>query len=240
MHPLLEEALNAHGGIETWRRFTELSINAVNDGALWGIKYQVGYAKKPVKLTFDLQREKSCHTSFVDPGVTTEVTPDRVRIYAPDGTIVEDKVAPRQTFDGHTLQTPWDRAQLAYFSGYAMWSYLTTPFLLAWPDFEIQDAPSWIEDGEEWKGIKVTFPETLAYHSKEQIYYFDGSGLLRRHDYDVDIAKGARGAHYMYDYQTVQGLKFPLHHVVRIPGADNKPMPEPIVVDIQISAIALK
>jgi hypothetical protein len=28
---------------------------------------------------------------------------------------------------------PWTRLQLAYFAGCAMWTYLNTPFVLAWP-----------------------------------------------------------------------------------------------------------
>jgi hypothetical protein len=240
MQDLLAKALTAHGGLDNWRRFSELTITAVNDGVLWAIKQQPGYAQKPVRLAFDLLEEVTRHTDFIDTGFTTEVTPERVRIFSSDGVLEEERLDPRASFKGHTLETPWDRVQLAYFSGYAMWSYLTTPFLLADPDFVVGDAPSWFENGEEWHGLQVTFPERLAYHAKEQTFYFDESGLLRRHDYDVDIAKGARGAHYMLEYATIDRIKFPLHHVIRIPDASGKPMPEPIIVDVKVSDIALK
>jgi hypothetical protein len=139
----------------------------------------------------------------------------------------------------HTFETQWDKLQLAYFTGYAMWSYLNAPFLFAETDFIVEDIPSWFENGVEWKGIAVTFPERLAYHSKKQNFYFDPEGLLRRHDYDVDIVPGARGAHYMTEYVEVDGIKFPTHHLVRIPGEDNIPLENPIVVDVKISDIEL-
>jgi hypothetical protein len=240
MHALLAKALEAHGGLDNWRRYGELTANAVNDGALWGIKQQAGYAQKTVGLAFDLRRQVTRHSDFVTPGIATEITPERVRIFSSDGALQDERERPRSSFAGHTLETPWDRIQLAYFSGYAMWSYLTTPFLLADPGFILADAPSWFENGEEWQGLNVSFPEQLAYHSKDQTFYFDRRGILRRHDYDVDIAKGARGAHYMLDYATVQGFEFPRHHVIRIPGPDNKPMPEPVVVDVKLTDIVLK
>jgi hypothetical protein len=47
--------------------------------------------------------------------------------------VVEERANPRASFAGHVLETPWDRIQLAYFRGYAMWTYLTTPFVLPEP-----------------------------------------------------------------------------------------------------------
>lgn len=36
------------------------------------------------------------------------------------------------TMAGHQMNTPWDPLHRAYFNGEAMWTYLTTPFLLQW------------------------------------------------------------------------------------------------------------
>jgi hypothetical protein len=238
MNSTLAHALEAHGGLENWKRHHHLSLVAVNGGVLWPMKHQADYAESPVGLSFDLDAQVARHADFVEAGLRTEVSPQRVAIFAKDGRLLEERRSPRVSFEGHTLETPWDRVQLAYFSGYAMWSYLNTPFLLAEPDFVVEDAPSWFEGKDEWKAIEVTFPERLAYHAKKQLYYFDHEGLLRRHDYDVDIAKGARGAHTMHDYAVFDGIKIAQHHVVRVPGADNVPMAEPIIVDVRLSNIA--
>jgi hypothetical protein len=39
----------------------------------------------------------------------------------------EGSLAPQASFAGHALETPWTEPQLAYFAGYAMWTYLNLP-----------------------------------------------------------------------------------------------------------------
>jgi hypothetical protein len=43
---------------------------------------------------------------------------------------VAERSNPRAAFDGYALDTPWDWLDLAYFYGYAISNYLTTPFLV--------------------------------------------------------------------------------------------------------------
>jgi hypothetical protein len=51
------------------------------------------------------------------------------------GTVVEERFHPRDAFAGHDVATPWDRLQLAYFTGFAMWIYLSEPYKLTDPGF---------------------------------------------------------------------------------------------------------
>jgi len=44
--------------------------------------------------------------------------------------------------------------QLAYFAGYAMWTYLNIPFLLAGPGVESEELETWQEAGETWRRLK--------------------------------------------------------------------------------------
>ena len=41
---------------------------------------------------------------------------------------------------------PWDDLHLAYFSGYAMWNYLNTPFIFALPGFQTEEIEPWDEN----------------------------------------------------------------------------------------------
>jgi hypothetical protein len=66
-------------------------------------------------------------------------TPDRVAIETSTGAIVSKRSDPRTAFAGHVLETVWDALHNAYFSGYTIWTYLTTPFLMAMPGFEVAD-----------------------------------------------------------------------------------------------------
>ena len=70
---------------------------------------------------------------------------------------------------------------------YALWTYLTQPFLYSYPGFETVEIEPWEEDGETWRRLKVIFPGDIASHTREQTSYFGSDGLLRRHDYAVDV-----------------------------------------------------
>jgi hypothetical protein len=66
------------------------------------------------------------------------------------------------------LETPWDPLQRAYFNGYALWTYLTTPFLLTMPGFTVTEIDPVNEDGERWEGLQAHFPDNLASNSRIQ------------------------------------------------------------------------
>ncbi|MGH8639021.1 MAG: hypothetical protein ACREUZ_17950, partial [Burkholderiales bacterium] len=86
---------------------------------------------------------------------------------------------PRDSFADHGLDTPWDRLHLAYFAGYAMWTYLTTPFLFTMDGVSTEELPPWHENGETWRRLKVVFPPDIATHSTVQTFYVGSDGLLR-------------------------------------------------------------
>ena len=78
-----------------------------------------------------------------------------------------------------------------------MWTYLNTPFLLVRLGVESEEVEPWQEGGETWCRLKVRFPADIATHSTEQTLYFDQRGLLKRHDYNVEISGGTPAAHYI-------------------------------------------
>jgi hypothetical protein len=139
-------------------------------------------------------------------------TPERVAIETDSGTVVEELRQPRASFAGHAFETPITTLQLAYFVGTAMWTYLTQPFTLALPGFETTELDPWQENGETWRRLHVVWPSSLATHSTEQTLYFGEDGLIRRHDYDVEIMGGAGAAHYISDFTEVAGIMVPARH----------------------------
>jgi hypothetical protein len=80
---------------------------------------------------------------------------------------------------------------VAYFSRYALWNYLTIPFLYTYPGFATEELAAWRENGEQWRTLKVILPDSIASHWREPVAYFGPDGLLRRHEYRVDIIGGA-------------------------------------------------
>jgi hypothetical protein len=160
-----------------------------------------------------------------------------VAIETNDGDVVEERFNPRESFMGHVFDTPWDNLQLAYFAGYAMWTYLNTPFLFALPGVKTKEIQPWQENGEARRRLKVTFPASIATHSAEQTFYFDQQGLLKRHDYDVDILGGASAAHYVSDLKEFSGIKVPTKHTIFGRQPDGSAAPTPLVVSIDISEV---
>jgi hypothetical protein len=57
---------------------------------------------------------------------------------------------------------------ICFFGGYAMWTYLTQPFLYAYPDFVVEEIEPWDENGETWRRLDVTFPDHIASHTRRQ------------------------------------------------------------------------
>jgi hypothetical protein len=135
--------------------------------------------------------------------------------------------------------TPWSALQLAYFAGYAMWTYLNTPFLLAQPSVLSVELSPWEESGKTWRRLKVSYPDDIATHSATQTLYIDGGGLLERHDYNVEIAGGTPGAHYIEGYEEVSGIMFPTKRRIFPRQADGTVSAEPLVVSIDLSDIVL-
>ena len=95
-------------------------------------------------------------------------------------------------------------------------------------------------ENEQWRRLKVTFPDHIKSHTKEQISCFGPDGLLRRHDYTVDILGGATGLNYAYDYKAIDGLQFFTKRRVYAYEGDYVLVPEPLLVNIDVRRITLE
>jgi hypothetical protein len=236
MAPLANLAVEAHGGLDRWRKFERVSADLIQGGVLWSLKGQPLTLER-TSVTLGLRTQWATHAPFGADDRRSRFEPDRVALEAGDATLLEELIDPRASFAGHTLQTPWSELQLAYFAGCAMWTYLNMPFLLAWPGIEMEELEPWPTDDGVWRRLAVRFPANIATHSPVQTLYFDCEGLLRRHDYDVEIAGNTPGAHIIEDYREVSGIKFPTKRRIFARRPDGGFDTEPLVVSIDVSNI---
>jgi len=239
MNELATLAINAHGGLDRWRQLKTVSARLLQGGVLWQLKGQGGVLDD-VHVTVDLRKEWASHRPFGQSNRHSSFQFDRVAIEMNGGEVVEERANPRESFSGHKFDTPWDSLDLAYFAGYAMWTYMNTPFLFALSGIETEELESWQENGETLRRLKVTFPESLATHSAVQTFYFDRQGRLKRHDYEVDIAGGTPAAHYVSGVTDVSGILIPTRHMIYPRQPDGNAAPAPLVVSIDISDIEFK
>jgi len=235
---LAKLVIEAHGGLERWNRYTRLSAHLIQGGVLWAAKGKAGVLDD-VTVTVDLRQEKVSHWPFGSADRRSRFEPQRVALENAKGEVLEELMQPRSSFQGHTLETPWTDLQLAYFAGCAMWTYLNTPFLLARPGVESEEVEPWQEAGETWRRLKVRFPADIATHSTEQTLYFDQQGLLKRHDYDVEISGSTAAAHYVSGLKKFSGIVFPTKRRIFPRQPNGHSAPEPLVVSIDLDQIVL-
>ena len=237
MNDLLNIAITAHGGLDRWNKVNSIRISGSITGAIWNVKGREDVLKN-LAMTLETKRERVI-MDLPGQNKQTIFEPNRVVIQTAQGDILSEHDEPERSFEGQTQQTPWEDVHVAYFSGEAMWTYLNAPFLYAQSGFETEEVSPIQVEGETWRRLKVTFPERIASHTRTQISCFGPDGLLRRHDYTVDILGGAQGLNYASDYRNVDGIVFPsIRRVVAYEG-DYQPVKEPVLVAIDLKEITL-
>ena len=110
---------------------------------------------------------------------------------------------------------------------------------MAMPGFEVTEIEPWKEGDEQWRGLRVRFPEHVASHSTEQDFYFGPDLLLRRHDYQVDVAGSFSAAQYVQGIVDVEGLRFPSRRRAYLRGPDLQPVRDLLLVSIDLSNFRL-
>jgi hypothetical protein len=234
MSKLLADVIEAHGGLDRWRSVSLGEATIVTGGSLWGLKGLV-QDPNPRRMTVSLHEERASVKPFGDPDWHTEFTPDRIAIVRSDGSVVKERMHPRASFAGHGLDTPWDPLHRAYFNGYAMWTYLTTPLLLTMENVRVHEVEPWAEGNRIWRVLRVEFPDWIATHSRIQDFYFGDDLSLRRHDYNVDIAGGFAAAQIVSDYIEADGIRLPNKRRAYLRGPDHRPKLDVLLVSIDIS-----
>lgn len=238
MNDLLANVLDAHGGTNRWKQHRSVTATIVTGGGFWAMKGLIQDAI-PRTTWVALHEENETLAPYGKPEWRSVFTANRVAIETDNGEVIQERLDPRASFEGHTMNTPWDPLHRAYFNGYALWTYLTTPFFMAMPGFEVSEIDTWNEGDEVWRGLRVRFPDHIASHSLEQDFYVGPDFLLRRHDYRVDVAGSFDAAHYVYDFIDVNGLKFPSRRRAYLRGPDLTPVRDLLLVSIELSNFRL-
>jgi len=232
---ILDEIIDAHGGMDLWNSIDELDVVLSSQGFLFTslMRWRAPVVKrKQVRL---LTREpRLAFFDLPESGLRSElIGNDEVRIVDGNGTTVAQRMNPRTRFRGLARLT-WDALDFTYFAGYALWNYLTTPFLLVYKDVHVGA----LDPLGGLSRLRVTFPDDIPTHSRRQIFYFDNRRRLRRLDYAVDIvSRRVRSANFCDEYQTFDGLAAPTRRRVFPLLIGNAPLPGPTLVAIDIHNI---
>jgi hypothetical protein len=235
---LLAEALDAHGGLGRWNQLKSADVHCLVNGDVWTVKAVPGILTN-FHYQIDLHEQRGCFPKFMRSDQRATFAASRVAIETSKGAVVEELLQPRVSLEGQTLQTTWSKLQLIYFVGYAIWSYMTAPFCFAMPGFATEELDPWQQGDETWRRLKVTFPEYLARHAREQTYYFGDDGLLRRHDYVAEaVAKDSVATHYITDNMQFAGITIGTRQRIYVLNPDGGHSAEPLLVSLDIEEVS--
>lgn len=140
LQSLLNEALAAHGGLDRWRQFQGVASTILTGGRLWDIK-QANLIRTLRRATSEFHRQWTQVAPFGEPDWTMTWVPEHVAITNGQGTIIAQRDQGREAFD-RRYDAPWDPLNVAYFNGYAMWTYHAVPFVFADPGYEARESMS--------------------------------------------------------------------------------------------------
>ena len=238
MHELLGQILNAHGGIDRWNKYEKVEATIVSGGGFFPLKGVIQDAD-PRRMAVWLHQERSSVSPYGAPDQRTMFTPQRIAIEKLDGTVVAERRAPKDSFAGHQMNTPWDELHRAYFNGEAVWTYLTTPFLLAMNGVQVEETEPWREGTQTWRVLRGYFPGSIETHNLIQDFFFGEDLRLRRHDYCVNIAGGFKAAQLTSDYVVANGISLPTKRRAYTRGPDRRtgPIMEMLMAAIDFSEV---
>ncbi|MCX5095222.1 hypothetical protein OOK36_41540 [Streptomyces sp. NBC_00365] len=96
-----------------------------------------------------------------------------------------------------------------------------------------------IHGTRDGRRLHATFPEDIATHNTEQVFYYDADGLLRRHDYAPDVLGRPSAAHFAEQHITASGLVFPTHRYIVPTQEDGRALKEPVLISIDLTEISV-
>jgi hypothetical protein len=233
---LAEQAIAGHGGMTAWEQVGEIAVQISSGGFAFASKLQ-GHAVRGVDARVDTSGQRVLFEGYPAGGQRGLLEADgSVRIETTAGELTAAREKPRAAFADLRHRLWWDRLDVLYFGTYAIWTYISTPFVFLREGYELRELDPWEERGESWRRLAVRFPEGVHTHSREQVFYIDDAGLIRRHDYTAEPFGGwAKAAHYCFDHRCIDGLLLPTRRLVYPRRADNRPRPHPRLVWIEVS-----
>ena len=157
---IVEQAVAAHGGLDLWESASEISVQISAGGLAFASKLQ-GHAVRDVQARIATSGQHVTFAPYPTRGQRGVMRQDgTVRIETDAGVVVQERENARGAFADLRHKLWWDRLDILYFGTYAIWTYLSTPFLFVREDYLVRELEPWIEDGERWRRLAVTFPST--------------------------------------------------------------------------------
>jgi hypothetical protein len=236
---LLDRAIEAHGGLERFRSASEISVRVRSSGWAFVMRFQRG-ALADFTGTVSTSEPRTVISPYPKPRQRGIFERDAVRIESDSGAVVAERENPRAAFRGLRHAIWWDDLDLLHFAGYALWNYVSAPFMFVRPGFETEELEPWKENGETWRRLRVAFPPDVPTHSPEQDFYFNEAGILKRLDYTAEVfGSWAKAAHYCWDHESFSGLVAATRRKAMPRRRDGRPVKPVSIVSLRFDDVRL-
>jgi len=229
----MKDIIEAHGGVSRWNQFSKIEAQIVSGGKLFELK-GLPQDISPRHMTVWLHEQRASVQPFGSADQRSDFSPGRIAIETLDGKLNAERKGNPTEIHEHLKLPQWDPLDRGYFNGYALWIYLTTPFFMLFPGVEVRETDPWREGDETWSGLTVIFPSHMATHSAVQNFYFGKDNLIRRNDYQLDIAGDFYVAQYISDLKDVQGILVPSKRRAYKRSPDGRPLKDELMVKIDL------
>jgi hypothetical protein len=228
---LAQETIAAHGGAEVWEGTEKLVVALRSGGQMMNWK---GHRRTMDDVTFTVwtSGQRVTVEPFPTAGQRGIFDGGTVRIESESGETVAERADPRPQFRRLRRQFRWDDLDLLYFSGYAMWTYLSMPFVCLRRGYELRASAE--------RELEVTFPDGVHTHCAAQRFRLDERGLIAEHRYTAEpVGRWARSVHVCSEHRVFGGLAVPTMRRVYPRTLTGGRVPFPVLVRIDISAVSL-
>lgn len=234
---LLDETIEAHGGRDRWRAVDENQFS-LSSGGLAFLSRSQPFALKNLKVRLRPHQRETVLGDFPRASWQGNWSPDCVRISDPEGRLRVERRDPRSHFRGLVNQVYWDKLDILYFAGYALWNYLSFPFVLEEPGVVVTQSGG--RSGSP--RLDAVFDPSFPTHSARQSFRLDSSRRLVRHDYTAHvIGPWAAAANFCLASVEVEGLPFySRRKVYPRPGGYEAAVRFPALVWIEIDDLQVK
>jgi hypothetical protein len=235
---LLALACDAHGGLTRWQATSRIAADVAVGGALWASKGHPAVLAD-AHVTAYTDRQVLIFDGFGPSRWRSVLEPGRITLQDKNGTIRAERLNPRVSFPDDP-RARWDDLQVAYFASYAMWNYLTLPFLATTTGFHCDQVPRWPAADPTWRRLRVEFPAHVATHTAVQHLNIDSEGLVVRHDYDADVLGRPPAANVASGHREFGGIVFATQRRVTPRTPDGAAATEPLLVSIDFGDIQVR
>ena len=212
---LIKRICNAHGGLDRWQLVESIELQLDIFGPILITKFKSPWLSNITANVFTDKPYVTNH-NFPEEGHTGIFDGYDVSIYN-----ANDKIYCERNYqNSNELKTKprlhWDHLDMIYFLGYALWNYSCSPYIFNNKGFDCYQGEDWLDkDGSALSTLHVRYPSHIPTHSKQQVFYFDQKGLLKRNDSTSDIISPIGiGSHYCQNHKSFEGLVFPTHRTV--------------------------